>query len=388
MEDYNYAVGTSQEPGSTFKLPVLLALLDKGVSLNRIVDTEHGRVRIGSATIRDSHSAGYGSISVESVFAKSSNIGMAKLVNATYKNDETGFTNDLMRIGVNKELGLQIPGEPKPTFRTPKDRGRGWDGTTMSMMSFGYAVKLTPLQTLTIYNGLANDGKVMRPLLVSSLKEDGKIIREYSPEVLTEQLASPKAIKDAQRAMRAVVEYGTGKALKTDAYKIAVKTGTAQIAMGRRGYTAADGSRHYLGSVAGYFPADDPKYSVMIAFKTHYIPGSGKIYYGGSLASPLFKVVSDNIYNSSYEFITPYDADTRSNNNIKRRATTSKRDIAKSELDSLGMPNVRGMRLSEAQSILEDQGYIVRSKGIGFVKEQKLVKNSSGEQVMEISLEM
>lgn len=380
VEDYNYAVGTSMEPGSTFKLPVLLAFLDDAkVPINKVIDTESGKVQIGAASVVDAHRGGFGKLTLEGVFAHSSNIGMAKIINTAYKGKESQFLDRIYEMGIGDDLNLQIPGEPKPTIKDPRVKNSGWDGTTLTMMSYGYALQMTPLQTLTIYNGLANDGKVMRPLLVSALKEGDQVVREYKPEVVNEQLASPEAIKLAQKSMEAVVEYGTGMALKNSLYKVAVKTGTAQIAMGRRGYTAADGSRHYLGSVAGYFPADNPKYSIMIAFKTHYIPGSGKIYYGGSLASPLFKVVADNIYNSSYDLITPYSGGGDSEFRTSREV-----NLDSVEVDSLGVPVVEGMRLNAAVELLESRGYRVVSSGRGFVREQKMVEDGVVELVLEL----
>lgn len=387
VEDYNYAVGTSMEPGSTFKLPVLLALIDDAnIPLDRVIDTESGRVRVGIVDVVDAHRGGFGELTVEGVIAKSSNIGMAKMVNSVFRGRESDFVDRILGMGVGNDLGLQISGEPKPRIKHPKVSKSGWDGMSMIMMSYGYALQITPLQTLAIYNGLANGGRVMRPLLVSALRENGEVVKEYLPEVITEQLASDKAIGLAKRSLEAAVEYGTARDLQSPLYKVAAKTGTAQIAMGRSGYRAADGSMHYLGSVAGYFPADKPKYSVIIAFKTHYKPGSGKTYYGGSLAAPLFRVVADNIYNSSYEFITPYEG-SRGGEVVEasgRLARVGGSGGGAVEVDSLGVPQVKGRRLDDAVGLLESAGYKVRSAGRGFVKEQRLAEDGLVELILEL----
>ncbi|MFI3298275.1 MAG: penicillin-binding protein 2 [Rikenellaceae bacterium] len=307
VEDYNYAVGTAQEPGSTFKLPVLLALLDDtGAKLTDRYDTKGGEMYFGERRVRDSHRGGYGELSLQGVFDKSSNIGMAMAVNKAYEGRESHFVDRLLSYGVGDPLGIVIPGEAPPLVKHPKNRKSGWDGTSMTMMSYGYALLMTPLQTLTFYNAVANGGKMVRPLFVSELQRNGQVVEEFPVEVLNEQIASPSAIKQVQLALESVVNNGTAKTLKSDYFSSAAKTGTAQIAQGSRGYGDDDSKRQYLGSVAGYFPADNPKYSMIIAFETHYQSGSGRTYYGAQLAAPIFKSISEFIYNSSYEFITPY----------------------------------------------------------------------------------
>lgn len=208
-------------------------------------------------------------------------------------------------MGVGRPLGLQILGEGQPLVKDPRKRGGGWDGTTLTMMSFGYALNVTPLQTLALYNAVANGGKMVKPQLVTALMDKGQVVKSYPTEVIRDQIASPATIRAARVALEGVVENGTARSLKNEKYSVAAKTGTAQIAMGRRGYQTADGSRHYLGSIAGYFPADNPRYSMIIAFKTFYGAGSGKTYYGGALASPLFRTIADRIYGSSFHFLQP-----------------------------------------------------------------------------------
>lgn len=384
LEDYNYAVGMSQEPGSTFKLPVLLALLDDAkMPLSTMIDAEKGEVMIGQAKVTDTKSGGHGRISLGRAFDVSSNIGMAKAVNAAYADDEARFVDKITSMGLGKELGLQITGEPRPTIKHPKVRSSDWDGTSLTMMSYGYAIRVTPLQTLAIYNAVANGGKLMRPLFVSALVEKGEAIKYYPPEVIIEQIASPHAIREAQNALRSVVNNGTARMLQNPQYSVAAKTGTAQIAMGRRGYTTADGSRHYLGSVVGYFPADKPKYSMIIAFKTYYKANSGTMYYGGALSAPLFRTIADRIYTSSYEFIKPHKGEER---RIIIPTSGLPQEVA---ADSTGVPSVIGMSLKDALNRLEDSGYSVASSGKGRVVEQRLTTDTiSGINEIQLKLSL
>ncbi len=374
VEDYNYAIAQSQEPGSTFKLPVLLALLDDGgFSLNDIIDTEGGTVHIGKAKVVDIRRGGYGKISLREVFAQSSNIGMAKAINRAYEDDPARFVEYIEDLGLGRELGLQIPGEPRPTLKHPDIRKSGWDGTSLTMMSYGYALQLTPLQTLTFYNAVANNGRMVRPKLITSLGYDGVIEEEYPDEVIIDKLASDRAIADLRSALESVVNIGTAKSLKNPHFSVAAKTGTAQIAMGRGGYMTADGSRHYLASIAGYFPADRPKYSIMVAIKTFYRYGSSKAYYGGALSAPVFSEIAHGIYTASSDFVAPYSNDSDIAPTGHHRENASHKLMVN---DSLSMPNVIGLEFQEAIDILEPQGYCVTFKGVGRVIKQDTLKGN------------
>lgn len=380
VEDYNYAIGMSQEPGSTFKLAGLLTLIDDAkVPLSTIVDTEGGEVMIGQAKVVDTRSWGYGPIPLKQVFEVSSNIGMAKAVNRSYGANPARFVDNIIKMGLGKDLSLQLAGEPRPTIKHPKVKGSGWDGTSLTMMSYGYAIRLTPLQTLSFYNAVANGGKFMRPQFVSALMENGRVIKQYEPETIIEQIASPGSIKIAQAALAGVVQNGTARALLNDQYSVAAKTGTAQIAMGRRGYTATDGSRHYLGTIAGYFPANNPRYSMIIAFKTYYKAGSGKVYYGGALAAPVFRKIADRIHTSDYDFLRPISANNQaSTQQTVRRTALAAEIISRRQgvTDSLGVPLVVGLGLAEAVTMVEKAGYGISVTGIGRVKSQRLAVDS------------
>lgn len=369
VEDYNYAVGSSMEPGSTFKLPALMTMLEDGkITMNSRFNTAERGEEVRRANITDTHHGG--NITMSEIFYNSSNIGMAKAVNATYKGRESEFVEDITSMGIGRELGLQIMGEPRPTVKNPKVRSSGWDGTSLMRMSFGYAITVTPLQTLAFYNAVANDGKMMRPRFVKSLSQKGETIEEYPVSVINEQVASPQVVKTAQAALLSVVEEGTAKSLQNDKFKVAAKTGTAWVAVGRSGYRLKDGTTNYLGSIAGYFPADNPKYSMIVAMKTYSRPGSGRTYYGAGLAAPVFKKVSEEVYDANFGFEAPKHSAGSYDPARERKA----RVVVKK--DENGIPQVEGLKFNDAVDVLEKAGYKVRSIGYGVVKSQSVEANN------------
>ena len=228
-EAYNYAIGESTEPGSTFKLPVLLAAIEDGViDTGDIVDTGNGSVKFYNHIIRDTKEEGYGKLTVKQVFEKSSNVGTSKLIYEHYKDNPKEFVNRLYAMRLNQKLDLQIKGEGEPVIRYPGDKL--WSGLSLPMMSHGYGVQMTPLQILTFYNAVANDGRMMRPRFVKAIERNGSVIRSFEPDVIINSIASRSTIKKVKKMMEGVVEHGTATNLKNADYKIAGKTGTAQIA--------------------------------------------------------------------------------------------------------------------------------------------------------------
>ena len=228
-ETYNYAIGESTEPGSTFKLPALMAALEDGViDTGDIVDTGTGSVKFYNKIIRDTKEEGYGKITVKQVFEKSSNVGTSKIIYEHYKDNPKEFVNRLYAMKLNEKLNLQIKGEGTPLIRYPGDKL--WSGLSLPMMSHGYEVQMTPLQILTFYNAVANDGRMMRPRFVTAVLRNGTVIKSYEPEVIINSIASRSTIRKAKKMMEGVVEHGTATNLKNANYKIAGKTGTAQIA--------------------------------------------------------------------------------------------------------------------------------------------------------------
>ena len=234
-ETYNYAIGESTEPGSTFKLPALMAAIEDGViDTGDIVDTGTGSVKFYNKIIRDTKEEGYGKITVKEVFEKSSNVGTSKLIYEHYKDNPKEFVNRLYAMKLNEKLDLQIKGEGEPLIRYPGDKL--WSGLSLPMMSHGYEVQMTPLQILTFYNAVANDGKMIRPRFVTAILRNGTVIKSFESEVIINSIASRSTIRKARKMMEGVVEHGTATNLKNANYKIAGKTGTAQIAKDKFGY--------------------------------------------------------------------------------------------------------------------------------------------------------
>ena len=392
-ETYNYAIAESSEPGSTFKLPVLMAALEDGkIDTCDIIDTGTGAVRFHDRIVRDSREGGHGMISVKQVFEKSSNVGTAKIIHEGYKDNPKAFVDRLYAMGLNRQLGLQIQGEGAPLIRQPGDRL--WSGVSLPMMSYGYEVQLTPLQILTFYNAVANDGKMVKPRFVTAIARNGVVIKRFEPEVIMNSVASPATIRKARGMMEGVVENGTATNLKNPDYKIAGKTGTAQIARDNRGYRA--GGVSYQASFVGYFPADNPLYSCIVVVNS---PSMG-VYYGNIVAGTVFKEISDRVF--ATRFYQDYGNDVAQNTTTAPEAGNGFRDDINVVLRSLGarvmetskeswvttresrdtvtlvpvnitegfVPDVRGMSMRDAVYLLESHGLRVRTSGRGKVLRQ------------------
>ena len=392
-ESYNYAIGESTEPGSTFKLPSLMAAIEDGViDTGDIVDTGSGTVKYYDHIIRDTKE--HGIITVKQVFEESSNVGTSKVIYEHYKNNPKDFVNRLYAMRLNKPLGIQLKGEGEPLIRYPGDKL--WSGLTLPMMSHGYEVELTPLQILTFYNAVANDGKMMRPLFVSAIMRNGSEIKSYDPEVIINSIASRSTIRKAKKMMEGVVERGTATNLRNPNYKIAGKTGTAQIAKDKYGYrTGAKIS--YSASFVGYFPAETPLYSCIVVVNS---PSNG-VYFGNVVAGTVFKEISDKVYATRFfrnykpdgkDAIKPsapdagngYRADINEvlkNIDVRYRRTADDDWVSTHESgDTVSLagvkiqpglvPDVRGMSLRDAIYLLENSGIRVRYNGKGRVLRQ------------------
>lgn len=394
-ETYNYAVGESTEPGSTFKLPALMAAIEDGViDTDDIVDTGTGSVKFYNKVIHDTKEGGNGKITVMQVFEKSSNVGTSKLIYEHYKDKPKNFVNRLYAMKLNEKLNLQIQGEGAPLIRYPGDKL--WSGLSLPMMSHGYEVQMTPLQILTFYNAVANDGKMMRPRFVSAVIRNGNIIRSYEPKVIINSIASRSTIRKAKKMMEGVVEEGTATNLKNANYKIAGKTGTAQIAKNKYGYKT--GQRvSYQASFVGYFPAENPLYSCIVVVNA---PSNG-VYYGNLVAGTVFKEISDKVYATSFfrdykpekkedvkglapEAGNGYRTDINEvlrNLRVRYKRTADDDWVATRESgDTIRLagvkvekglvPDVRGMSLRDAIYLLENSGIRVRYNGKGRVLRQ------------------
>lgn len=300
VENQNYAVWESVEPGSVFKLASLMALMEDGfITLNDSVNTGDGTAKFYSQVMKDAHEGGDGWITMKEVFEKSSNVGVAKTVWKYYNDDPEKFLKRMEQFHLNEPLGLQIPGEGKPYIKNTKDPL--WSGTTLPWMSIGYECKLTPIHVLALYNAVANNGKMVKPKFVKEIRRRGKVVKTYETEVVEEKIASEKTIRQAREMMEGVVKRGTAKNLDGLIYKIGGKTGTAQVA-GAGGYREG-GKVTYRASFVGYFPADEPKYTCMVVVSAP----SNSVYYGNVVAGPIFKAVADKVYAGSLDIHKPYN---------------------------------------------------------------------------------
>lgn len=413
-EDYNHAIATSVEPGSTFKLPMIMTALEEGlVHPTDSMDTGNGIIEYYKKRIRDSNwdKGGHGKITVEQVFEMSSNVGMAKIIDQCYKQDKQRFLDQLAKFGLYDSLDISIKGEVNPKiYRKVGDDD--WSGISHVQMAIGYEVSQTPLQTLAFFNAVANEGRMMKPIFAESLRRNGEIIETIEPVVLKDRICSINTLQVVREMMEGVCqEHGTADYVFEDAkYPAAGKTGTAwlyengQYIYGR-----------YRGSFAGYFPADDPKYSCIVVIND---PRSG-VYYGSSIAAPVFKEVADHIYTTKLEFS---EADTTllaeakllpiSRNGHSQKLQTAMAGMGiKVELnteatwvatstgaDQVSMderaiqksqiPNVKGMGLQDALFLLESKGLRVRAVGIGTVKKQSIPAGSPAIKGNEITLEL
>ncbi len=287
IEDYNYAVGNQgrTEPGSTFKLASMMALFEhSNVKLTDTVDTGNGAMRIKGRVMTDAKNGGYGKLTVQQVFEKSSNIGVALLMEEHFGNNPTAYIDYLNKFGLNSTLGFQMDGEARPYIKNPQDRT--WYGTTLASMAIGYELKLAPLQTLAYYNAVANNGVKIQPIIVKEIRKADNVIQSYKTRVLNEKICSDETLKKLRVMLEGVVSDGTAKNILSPDYKVAGKTGTAR--------KVKDGKyvKEYSTSFAGYFPADNPKYSCIVIIDSP----RGVNVYGGDVAAPVFKEVADKAF--------------------------------------------------------------------------------------------
>ncbi len=404
-EIYNYAVQGVTEPGSTFKLASLIALFeDANIHLSDSVDTGNGKFRYHDRVMPDDKFGGYGKITVREVFEKSSNIGTSKLINNHFGANPQRFIDYLYSFGLNRPLDFQLVGEGLPYIKNPSDKS--WSGTTLPWMSIGHELLQTPLQTLTFYNAVANDGKMIQPILVKRISKAGENIKSVESVVLNKKICSKSTLIKVRELLEGVVERGTARNIRDSHYKIAGKTGTAKKVKKGGGY-----KREYYTSFCGYFPADNPKYSCIVVIDNP----KGYKQYGSDVAAPVFKEIADKIYSLDIAMHDPLPENVepekgifpviqaglqedlqmicnelgianhsyteeewvraqRSTNFVKWRANKVSPEV---------VPNVKGMTLRDAIYILENNGLRVRHQGVGRVKEQsylpgvKAVKGST-----------
>ena len=396
LESYNHGVGTLSEPGSTFKAAAALAMLDDGyINLDTKVDLQGGKKKFYRSWMYDSHLHGIRETDFRETFAISSNVGIATLAMKYYEAADNGrihFRKKMAQFLLDRKTGIELKGEGKPMFKNPTRKSDGWSGTTVPWMAHGYEVNVTPLQTLAFYNAIANNGRYMKPFLVKDILDDGKSVGSYGPKVVKESIANPVAIDAMQELLREAVVNGTGKNFQSEDFEFSGKTGTA------RDYGGQHEKKEYNASFAGYFPSDNPKYSIIIMV---YNPQES--YYGSTVAGPVFRNVAEKIYALKYDHFgkekslaqsnkvklpgghsgyaqdfekvfahTGIDYRKKSGSWVKVDPSNNKMNIDKMKISKREVPDVSGMGLRDAIYILENLGLNVYAEGVGKVNKQSL----------------
>ncbi len=400
-ESLNYALGYPTEPGSTFKLASMLATIDEyNISLEEKIQVGNGECMYYDRKMKDAHAPTESIITVQRAFETSSNVGISKTVTKYFSKNPKAFIAKLNSFHLNQKLGLSIPGEGIPRIKQPKDKD--WYGTSLPWISIGYESLVTPLQTLTLYNAIANNGKMVKPRFVKEVRKNGIIVKQYATEVIDEQIVKPQTVNKAKQLMEGVVKNGSGKGLNITAFRVGGKTGTAQIA---KNGDYKSGGTTYQASFVGYFPAENPLYTCIVIINS---PSNG-VYYGGAVAGPVFKEIAEKVFSSSVDFIQPINSNK---NNLLSKApdviTTKSSElnaVAKSfglpsnssdtdsyvyrnhadsskisvtainlegQLKKGIMPNLSGLSAKDALFLLENNGVYVKLQGFGSVKKQSI----------------
>lgn len=401
-ETKNHAVADEIEPGSTFKVASMMVALDAGiVSPDDVIDTGSGVYMYAGSRMTDHnwHKGGYGAITAAQAIWYSSNIGVAKIILKGFERNPEAYVEKLYKIGLNRKMDLEIPGAGSPKIRHPRDKDR-WYKTTLPWMSFGYETQIPPIYTLTFFNAIANDGKMIKPVFVKEICRNGSVIEKKETEVINSSVCSSSTLDIIRQMLIDVVDKGTGTAVKSEHFVIAGKTGTAQISQGRSGYA---GGGHQV-SFCGYFPADRPQYSCIVVIRS---PRNGYPS-GGTMSGGVFKNIAEQIYahsevlpvtdkmkdtvnvfhplvlNGDYKqtikVLRELDVDYR---NLKDRSSWIRASIEddKVEIKDLKsvenlIPNVVGMGAKDALYILENAGLYVHLSGYGRVRSQSVPAGS------------
>ncbi len=407
-ENFNYVIGESTEPGSTMKLASMLAAIDDGlVEPTDTINVGNGYYNFFGQPMKDAHPPKSTRLSVQQSFETSSNVGISKMVWAAYAKKPQEFIDKIKSFGLGKPLGLEIEGEGNPYIKDVDDSL--WSPVSLPWMSIGYEVLLTPIQILTFYNAVANNGRMVKPHFIREIRNHGKLIQSFSTQVIKDSIASPSSLEKVKKMMEGVVEHGTASTLKTSPYKIAGKTGTAQISQNIFGYDK--NHRSYQASFVGYFPADAPKYSCMVVV---YSP-SNNVYFGGAVAAPIFKEIADKVYSNHIELHgvpasdtinnlfpiakagqqkeakkifaelrVPFSTKDESAQNISSTITSDQVILGERKTTTGIVPDVRGMSVKDAIYILENSGLRVQCNGRGSVIRQSLtpgMKISKGQLI-------
>ncbi len=376
-ETVNYAVTESHEPGSTFKLVDMIALLDDNkIDTSKVYDTQGGIITYYGRKVRDSHEGGYGRISLARGFEVSSNTVLVQAVYENYKNNPKEFVDRIDRMGLNKPLGLPFKGEGKPFIPQPNEST--WSGIALPWMAYGYGVSVTPLQTLALYNAIANNGEMIKPQFVSEIKEWNKTIKKYNKEVINPKICSDETIKKLKAIMQNVVKKGTASKLYSKDFSMAGKTGTAAANYGANG--GAD--KYYISSFVGFFPVEKPKYSCIVV--VHKPNTSKNNYYGADVAGPVFKRIAQKIFTDA-----PSTNEIKSlNKKIYKQEKAYQDYYSMVSLNKKTLPNLKGMPGMDAVALLENMKIKVKVIGVGKVKKQSIQPGESLAKIKSITLEL
>ncbi|MFT4022312.1 MAG: penicillin-binding protein [Flavihumibacter sp.] len=411
-EDLNYAIRAT-EPGSTFKLATMLSLLeDKKISIASPVNLEKGVWKVNGRTVFDSERHGRDEVTAQQAFDLSSNVGMAKLAYQHYGRNPNQFVDHLKRLRLNEFSGIDLVGENHPVIKSPKSKT--WSATSLPWMSFGYEVLVSPLQTAMLYNAVANKGKMMKPYLVEEVQQAGITLQRNEPQVWVDQICSEPTLKQLRTCLESVMVNGTGKSLQTPYFRIAGKTGTALVANGNRGYA----DHIYQSSFAGYFPANDPKYTCVVVIVNK--PHAAK-YYGAAVAGPVFRDIADKLFameaqqapvpsavlpkrdSSAYRYSGEKSAlqkvlaamnwqYTDSSANGKwANVEAGKEQLAildERNLATAAMPDLKGLGLRDALYLLESMKLKVQVKGKGKVVSQSVAAGTAIKKENPVVLEL
>ncbi|MFO8067299.1 MAG: penicillin-binding protein [Bacteroidales bacterium] len=412
VEYFNYAVGESTEPGSTFKLASMIAALEDNLAdPDDLINTGEGSIVYSDRLMKDSREEGFGIISVKNAFEVSSNVAISQIINEGYKHDPNRFINRLKAMGIDTPLGLEIKGEGKPVVN--EVNSSSWSAVSLPWMAIGYEVALTPLQILAFYNAIANNGKKVKPMFVKEIRQTGRTVKKFDTQILKNQICSNSTLAKVKEMLEGVVENGTAQNIKSSSYKIAGKTGTAQVADTKFGYRRESGVV-YRASFVGYFPAENPAYSMIVVVHNP----KGWIYNGSQVAAPVFKKIADRIYATHIilpeeelkdDYLAHMPAFRMSNyDDLKDiysefdcilsgkpqrawvQSVINKDTVVFREREFIEnlVPNVVGMGLKDALYVLENANLKVKFTGKGIVRKQSIRPGVRISEGMNILIEL
>ena len=399
-EMVNRAISFRCEPGSVFKVASFLVALDDGVvDTTFVIHTGSGVMEMHGRPMKDHNwrRGGYQDINVARALEVSSNIGVSYVIDKFYGSHPEKYVQGLYRVGIHEDLKIPLVGYYPPYIRMPDtkttDRAKYWSKTTLPWMSIGYETQIAPINTVAFYNAIANDGKMMQPRFVKQLVKDGQVIKEFEPVVLKERIAKPQTIKTMQTILEHVVSQGLGKKAGSKSFKVAGKTGTAQVADQFGSYHS--GTTRYWLSFAGYFPADNPRYSCIVCLKKSGLPASG-----GGMSGVVFHHISEGVMAQNLKLSVDDARDEQSilTPDVKNGDVTAANYV----LDDLGVkastpnerkdmpknviPDVIGMGARDAVYQLESRGVRTRLRGRGKVKSQSIYAGTAVKQGMVCEL--